>query len=249
MHFEYLKMDRLADRHHTEFWLVAVVRICRTLTSTRLAPRQIRVRHLRQRTPPEVRAYLGCEIEFAADRDEVSFPGPIGTLPIVGADVHLNTLLLEYAGNALSSSRSPPSGLRSHVGNQIAQLLPHGKTTASEVSRRLGMSRRTLVRALSAERTAFSDLREALRQALAKRHLRERNLPISEIAWLLGYREISSFTHAFSRWIGSTPSGFRSSERIDGNAEGVRREACPLTVNYRVSRSRPAASQARAARC
>ena len=35
------------------------------------------------------------------------------------------------------------------------------------------------------------------------------------------YRTIASF----SRWTGSTPSGFRSSARIDENAEGVRREA------------------------
>jgi AraC-like DNA-binding protein len=45
----------------------------------------------------------------------------------------------------------------------------------------------------------------SLRIDLAKRYLQEKNLPISEIAWLLGYRETSAFNHAFKRWTGSTP--------------------------------------------
>jgi AraC-like DNA-binding protein len=39
--------------------------------------------------------------------------------------------------------------------------------------------------------------------------LAERDLPVSEIAWLLGYRELSSFTNAFKRWTGMTPREFR----------------------------------------
>jgi AraC-like DNA-binding protein len=50
-----------------------------------------------------------------------------------------------------------------------------------------------------------------MRHALAKRYLEEKELPISEVAWLLGYREIGSFTHAFARWTGTTPRDFRKS--------------------------------------
>jgi AraC-like DNA-binding protein len=90
----------------------------------------------------------------------------------------------------------------------------HGKANASAIAHRLGMSRRTLARALSAEGAAFSGVLETLRQALAKRYLRQRDLPISEIAWLLGYKEISSFTHAFVRWTGMTPKTFRTSNDV-----------------------------------
>jgi AraC-like DNA-binding protein len=93
-------------------------------------------------------------------------------------------------------------------------LLPHGKANAAEIASRLGMSRRTLGRALSAEDVTFSTVLETLRQALAKRYLREKELPVSEIAWLLGYREIGSFTHAFARWTGMTPRDFRKSNSI-----------------------------------
>ncbi|MBR0719871.1 AraC family transcriptional regulator [Bradyrhizobium liaoningense] len=208
--FEYLNIDRLSDRHHVEFWLVTLVRTCRTLSGAKLAPNQIKLKHFRPETPSDVRSYLGCEIEFGANRDEILFGAPIGALPVLGADVRLNRLLLRYADEALSSRAARRASIRSQVEDQMVQLLPHGKANALEIARRLGMSRRTLARALSAEGTAFSGVLETLRQALAKRYLRERDLPISEIAWLLGYGEISSFTHAFARWTGSTPTAFRN---------------------------------------
>ena len=37
---------------------------------------------------------------------------------------------------------------------------------------------------------------------------------ISDIAWLLGYREASAFTHAFHRWFGKTPSEMRFKENL-----------------------------------
>jgi AraC-like DNA-binding protein len=212
--FEYLNIARLSDRHHMEFWLATLVRICRTLTNSRLAPKQIKVKHFRPETPPDVQSHLGCEIDFAANSDQILFPTRIGALPVVGADVHLNKLLLQYADQALSKRAQRRVSIRSQVEDQIAQLLPHGKANASEIARRLGMSRRTLARALSAEGAAFSGVLETLRRALAKRYLRERELPISEIAWLLGYSEISSFTHAFARWTGLTPTAFRNSKDI-----------------------------------
>jgi AraC-like DNA-binding protein len=32
---------------------------------------------------------------------------------------------------------------------------------------------------------------------------------VSKIAWLLGFHEVSAFTHAFRRWTGKTPSQMR----------------------------------------
>jgi AraC-like DNA-binding protein len=209
--FEYVNIDRSSDRHQVEFWLIALVRICRALTGGRLAPTQIMLKHDRRETPLDVRSQLGCEIKFAADRDEVLFPAQIGALPVVGADLHLNRMLLHYADEALSNRASRRSSVQSRVEDQIAQLLPHGKANASDVARRLGMSRRTLARALSSEGLSFSSVLEEFRVAHARRYLEDAELPISQIAWLLGYSEVSSFTHAFVRWTGQTPRSYRGS--------------------------------------
>ena len=60
-------------------------------------------------------------------------------------------------------------------------------------------------RRLASEGLTFAKIREELKLGLAVVYLQEADLPISEIAWLLGYQEVSAFTHAFKRWTGKTP--------------------------------------------
>ena len=104
--------------------------------------------------------------------------------------------------------------LRFDVENAIAILLPHGQAHAGEISRKLGMSKRTLARRLSREGLSLTRVLGELKLELAKRYLLDENLTISEIAWLLGYREASAFTHAFHRWFGKTPREVRSREKF-----------------------------------
>jgi AraC-like DNA-binding protein len=40
-------------------------------------------------------------------------------------------------------------------------------------------------------------------------YLRQRHLPLSEIAFLLGYSELSAFSRAVRRWSGTSPSALR----------------------------------------
>src|SRR5205085_6120439 len=109
--------------------------------------------------------------------------------------------------------------LRSSVENAMVPLLPHGKATAVETARQIGMSHRTLARKLSSEGLTFSEISKELKGNLAKHYLRHDDLPISEVAWLLGYREISAFTHAFRRWTGMAPS--RARARADVSREAT----------------------------
>ena len=43
---------------------------------------------------------------------------------------------------------------------------------------------------------------------MAKKWLIEKHRSVSEIAWSLGYNEVSSFTRAFKRWTGKSPTAF-----------------------------------------
>ena len=83
--------------------------------------------------------------------------------------------------------------------------VPHGKANLAATADSLGVSRRTLGRRLSSEDLTFTGVLEKLRSDLAKQYLKENDLSISTIAWLLGYPEISAFTRAFKRWTGMTP--------------------------------------------
>src|SRR3954452_20763033 len=180
---DYVDINRQSDRHQIEFWLVTLVRICRQVTDSRLAPRHLRIRHRRDETPTEMRSFFGCDVEFGAASDEIIFPGPVASLPIVGSDNYLNDLLLRYAEEALADRPQERASLRSAVERVLPQLLPHAKASASNVAQKLAISTRTLSRKLRDEDVAFGEIMEETRAALAKRRERQSVLPV--LLWRL----------------------------------------------------------------
>ena len=213
---DYVNVDRGSDRQQIEFWLATLMRLCRQLTDTRMVAR-LKVRHSRTGSV-EFKSFFGSGVEFDADADEIIFPASIASLPIVGRDTYLNKLLRRYAEEALAGQPEVRAHVHTGVARILPQLLPHGRAKISEVARQLGMSSRTLSRKLREEGVNYAEILDKLRSALAKRYLRDRELPVTEIAWLLGYQEVSSFTHAFRRWTGITPREFRLSiDSVRGN--------------------------------
>jgi AraC-like DNA-binding protein len=217
----YVGIDRRSDRHQIAFWLTSLVRLCRQLTNRRLMPSRVKVMHRRDKTPAEFRSLLGCEIEFGANVDELVFPAAVKLMPIVSADPYLNQMLLKYCEEAHAHRPANGASLRSSVENAITPLLPHGKAGAGEIARQLGMSHRTLARRLAAEGLTLSEIQKELKTDLAQRYLRDGDLPISQIAWLLGYCEVSAFTHAFKRWTGTAPRQSRAQGKFASTSKRV----------------------------
>jgi len=211
--FRYAGVHRHPDRHQIEFLLTALLRTCRQLSGLRISPKLMTLAHFRSGQSREVREYFGGHIQFGAMNDEMIFERKIGQMPIVTADPYLHKLLVDYCEEALSQKPMRNGAFQSNVVNVIVPLLPHGKAHANEIARRLGIGPRTFARRLSSEGLTFSELLERLRLDLANRYLLDKNLSISQIAWLLGYQEVSGFSHAFKRWSGKTPRAVRGGAR------------------------------------
>lgn len=101
----------------------------------------------------------------------------------------------------------------------ILALLPGGACTAREVARHLQVDRRTLHRRLDAEGLTFSGLLDQVRSDLVKHHLRESDLPLGEVAELLGFSRPSSFSHWFHSLFGCSASQW-SKQAADMAAPG-----------------------------
>jgi AraC-like DNA-binding protein len=202
-------VSRHLDRHQIEFWMAALVRICRKLSGRRLVPKSVRFMHVRNGSNTRFSQIFGDEVKFGASADEIIFATGFEQIPLIGADPYLNKLLVKYCEEALANRPGKISSFQSHVENAVVPLLPHGKAEVSEIAHRLGVSRRTLARRLSDEGLSFSKLLEDLRLHLARRYLADGALSISQIAWLLGYQEIGAFSRAFKRWTGKTPRDTR----------------------------------------
>lgn len=79
-----------------------------------------------------------------------------------------------------------------------------------QLAQRLNCSPRSLRRHLSHAGSSYQKLLDALRFERARQLLEQQQLPIQQIAELMGYSETASFRHAFQRWSGMSPSRFRS---------------------------------------
>jgi AraC-like DNA-binding protein len=208
--FDYIGVARSTDRHQIEFFVVILLRICRQLSGRYLLPRSVKLAHRRTELPAGIKQVFGCDVVFGSSADEVAYPRAVKSMPAINADPYLNSLLVKYCEEALPDRRVRSGAWRLRVENAIAPLLPHGLAKLGEIAQRLGVSGRTLARLLAAEGCTFRGILDALRSDLARSYLREQNVPISEAAWLLGFREVSAFNHACKRWTGATPKQLRS---------------------------------------
>jgi AraC-like DNA-binding protein len=204
----YAGVPRHSDRQQIEFSMVAIVRICRQLTNRQLLARRVSFTHRRSREPAEFKSFFGSDVVFGASV-EIAFSRSINEMAVVSADPYLNEILISYCEQALTDHSKKLNSFTSNVENAIAVLLPHGEARAGAIARKLGVSRRTFARRLSSEGLTFAGVLQRLKFDLAKRHLDDETLSISEIAWLLGYQDVSAFTNAFKRWTGKAPRTMR----------------------------------------
>ena len=205
---ESVGIPRRLNRHQIEFSFATFMRACREITKLRLTAHQVRFAH-RRSLSTVMNSFFGCDVEFGAEIDQVTFSRSILGTTVASADPYLNRLLIKQYEDVLSHRKVNRNAFALTVENAIVPLLPHGKANAKDVARKLGMSQRTLARHLASEGLTFVGMLKELRMDLAKRDLGDRDLSISQIAWLLGYRDVGSFSHAFKRWTGDTPSATR----------------------------------------
>jgi AraC-like DNA-binding protein len=188
-----------------------MVRVSRVLSGRQFFPKHVSISHVRPRGSAKFAGVLGKGLEFGSDADEIEFPGGSADWVLVHADERLNKILLKTCEESLHSRKSNTSGLRVTVENTISPLLPHGQAKMNVVAKKLGMSDRTLTRRLAEEGVTFNEILQQLKASLSIRYLEDKSMPISKIAWLLGFEDASSFSHACRRWTGKSPRELRPS--------------------------------------
>jgi AraC-like DNA-binding protein len=91
----------------------------------------------------------------------------------------------------------------------IIDNMPSGNISDAIIARSLQMSERTLQRRLREFGTTFKSILNEVRQDLANSYIRDSKLSLTEISFMLGFAEISTFSRAYKRWTGQSPSAFR----------------------------------------
>lgn len=167
---------------------------------------------------PEARAaariaeVLGLRPRYEATTTCASFDAALLAAPIASHDPALLPLLEQHAARLLAAREQAlaASGLADAVALQLRALLPRGESRLDAVAQALRLSPRTLQRRLGELGKPFQQLLDATRRELADGHLRDARLSLTEVAFLLGYSEQSSFTHAHRAWHGESPQARRT---------------------------------------
>lgn len=76
------------------------------------------------------------------------------------------------------------------------------------------MSPRSLQNRFKNEGVTFRALLDEVKKEIALHYLRQKDVMLCDIAFLLGFSEQSSFNHSFKKWTGMTPGEFRNSDGV-----------------------------------
>lgn len=197
-------------RQPSEGMLAMVLLQGRRTIGEDFAPVAVYFTHPKPARTTEHERLFRAPLHFDAPRDELVLDRALLDRPQVHAEPRLLTLL-ERQLEALMREVSVGHTVTGPIRRCMADGLLEGEPTLNTVAKRLRLSPRTLQRRLRDEDTSFAELLADVRHELALKHLRNPEVSIQEVAFLLGFSDVSTFHRAFKRRAGVTPATYRRS--------------------------------------
>jgi len=161
-------------------------------------------------TSEHARAF-GCPIRFGCAWNAIVFEKELLDHRIAVADMRLYRVLKEHVERVLAEIPNDNDLLASTRG-AIAECIGEGTLNLSCVAKKLALSPRSLERRLKELGAVFKTMVSEMRRRLALEYLSDRHT-LAQIAFLLGYSEVSAFNRAFKKWTGVSPSQYRAGKR------------------------------------
>lgn len=150
--------------------------------------------------------FFGVPVHVGRPAAMLRVPRSLADRPVVGVDENLRRLALAFLAEQASET---PESIVPQVAGAVQQSLGTSAPEIASVARILAVHPRTLQRRLAAEGTTFAAIVDVVRRQSAQRYLTTTDLPLSQVAGLLGLSEQSALTRASRRWWGEPPSAIR----------------------------------------
>jgi len=149
-----------------------------------------------------------CPVQFGAARNAMAFKPEDLEQPMLAANATVAQLHVEHAGRRLEQLKMPHTRFRAR--EIIVSKLADGEPRREEIAAAMCLSDRTLLRRLKDEGTSYNQLLDGTRRELAQRYLRQRDLSLAQITYLLGFADQSNLFRACKRWFALSPSQYRA---------------------------------------
>ena len=181
------------------------------LGDPRWIPQEVLLPQLADETLGErrVRAeIMGDNIRAGHPWAGIRFDAGLLKRPMATADAMIGSMMRHY-GDLRLAALPEQSGAIEQLRREIARALVKGEGGIEHLANATGTSVRTLQRRLRDAGVNYNDLHADVRKTLALNLLENETLALAEIAFSLGYSEVSAFNHAFRRWVGQSPGDYR----------------------------------------
>ncbi|MBT8769338.1 AraC family transcriptional regulator [Metapseudomonas boanensis] len=185
------------------------VRTCRNRLGRDYAPLAVYLRRPCPADPQPWHLVFRAPLHFGAEENRLEFAIADFEQALDDANPELAEHNEAVLKRALEQLQQPTWSRR--VRACLEAQLPNGEPSAERIAQSLHLSLRSLQRHLADEGCSYEQLLGDTRQNLALVHMRDPRCSISEIAYLLGFADASSFSRAFKRWTGQSPSQYRGS--------------------------------------
>jgi AraC-like DNA-binding protein len=187
--------------------LAALVKLCRIIAGGQFNPARV---GFRQQQPPQTAYHyelFRCPIEFGADRTMAALNLADVDKRLTGSNDQLAKLNEHIVVKYLAHSAK--QDIVNRVKAAIIDGLANGSVSEASVAEQLHMTPRNLHRRLQKENTSFKLLLTEIRKELAQQYIQDRSKTLTEISYLLGFSEASSFSRAYKGWTGHAPTEAR----------------------------------------
>ena len=182
-----------ALRQSIELGLGFLHRSLQQLLDRNWKPISIHFTHGKPERTDTYRRFFGTTVKFGQPFNGIVCASRDLDLAIPSSDSTMARYVQDYLDTLASRPRPTMS---TAIRDCIYVMLPSGLCSAEHVARRLGIDRRTVHRQLSKEGESFSSLLDSVRTELVTRYVENRERRLSDVAELLGFSGLSSF----SRW-------------------------------------------------
>jgi len=170
-----------------------------------VAPSRVFLRHAPPASAKEHQRFFSAPIEWSAPVDGLRLD-----LSLLNAkSPQENPAMSRFFTAALERERASRDTVADRVRVALMRGLPSGPPSAIDLARSLGLSERSLRRALAEEQTSCRALLDDFRRTVAKDMLGE-GKSVTEIAFTLGFSETSALSRAFRRWTGTSARQHRA---------------------------------------
>jgi AraC-like DNA-binding protein len=199
-------------RQSNEHGMAIIINTLRMMAGSHWAPEEIQFAHQAPESTSEHHRIFRAPVVFGCETNAVVIELDFIERQVPAADQQLYQIMTQYLDRVLSEMPRE-DGFVSSIRKAIAESMRDGDPKLARVAKKMGMGSRTLQRRLKEYGSDFKQLVEDTRQRFAVSYLKDPKNTLTEIAFLLGYSELSAFHRAFKRWTRSTPLDYQRRAR------------------------------------